>query len=70
VGIVTPQQLSADVSGLRAELADAAAASALPDKPSARADLHQLILRTRLGQPPLADPILGHDRCIIRDVAA
>jgi uncharacterized protein len=49
VGIVTPQQLSADVESLRAELTDAASSSALPDRPSAKADLHQLILRARLG---------------------
>lgn len=49
MGIVTPQQLSADVERLRAELSEAAAASSLPDKPTARADLHRLILRERLG---------------------
>jgi uncharacterized protein len=49
VGIVTPQRLADDVERLRAELTEAAASSSLPDKPSAKADLHRLILRERLG---------------------
>lgn len=48
VGIVTPQQLSDDVQRLRAELTDAATSSTLPENPSARADLHRIILRERL----------------------
>lgn len=48
VGIVTPQQLSADVERLRGELTGAAASSSLPDRPSAKPDLHRLILRERL----------------------
>jgi len=47
VGVVTPQQLSADVERLRAELTEAAESSALPEKPSAKPDLHRLILRSR-----------------------
>lgn len=47
VGIVTPQQLSADVERLGGELTEAAASSQLPGGPSAKADLHRLILRTR-----------------------
>lgn len=48
MGIVTLQQLSADVERLRTELSEAASSSSLPDRPTAKPDLHRIILRERV----------------------
>lgn len=46
----TFEQLAADVAELQNALDDAEAVSDLPDRPSAEAGLHELLLKARLGR--------------------